>query len=102
MVKPFTYSGGSADIYSLGIMLYEMMFNELPLNKSDPAYIYQFRCLLSGNPEYFKYFWHSKGLPNSEKVDRDLVHLIFSMLNYEPNQRPTISQVLESLWLKGI
>jgi serine/threonine protein kinase len=58
--------------------------------------------LVSGNPENFKNFWLSKRL-NSEKVDPELVHFIFSMLNYKPEKRPTVSQVLgESLWLKGI
>jgi hypothetical protein len=46
--------------------------------------------LVSGNPENFKNFWLSKRL-NSEKVDPELVHFIFSMLNYKPEKRPTVS-----------
>ncbi|KAI8375185.1 kinase-like domain-containing protein [Blakeslea trispora] len=73
------YRAEPAEIWSLGVLLYTILFGEVPFHDSNMA--------IAGQ------FVHPK-----IKVSSGCYHLISSMLNRSPENRPTIHQVLSHPW----
>jgi len=81
------YYGKPADIWSCGIILYIMCFARFPfIGKNDN--------------ETFKYIIHKKcHIPShTNKYIKDILH---KMLNKTPHKRPSVSEILESDYLKN-
>ncbi|RCH95830.1 hypothetical protein CU098_010900, partial [Rhizopus stolonifer] len=74
-----SYRAEPAEIWSLGVLLYTILFGEVPFHDSNMA--------IAGQ------FVHPK-----IKVSHSCYHLISSMLNRSPEKRPTIHQVLAHPW----
>lgn len=74
------YRAEPADVWSLGILLYTLLFGEIPF--PDP------KSAISGPI-----------LKPKHRVSKQCKHLIASLLEKDPNQRPTIHQVLNHAWL---
>ncbi|CAG9331419.1 unnamed protein product [Blepharisma stoltei] len=68
-----------ADIYSIGVNLYEMLVGHLPFNEQDVSKIY--KQISSGKLRFPK------------NISSDAKHLIQSLMHKNPEKRPTISQV---------
>ena len=91
-----TYDAYKADIYSLGVLLYVMLFGELPLED-------EFSDTCSGYSEDSIGF--ITGLKYSNEVKKewsllsnDLQDLLGRMLSMDPDDRPTPEQILDSKW----
>jgi len=84
-------SGKSADVFSLGVILFLMYFGRYPFQRSDStdnSYIFII------NEEYDK-FWEQV----DEPVSKSLQMLITAMLLYVPEERLTIKEILNHPWL---
>lgn len=84
------YDGVKADFFSLGVILFIMLFGVPPFNqatKDDNLY----RLFYRGSQSY-KYFlrlhFATKQQFQEGKIDADLVELLFSLLDENPEMRP--------------
>ena len=86
-------NGEKADIFSLGVILFLLVTR-------DYAFIQPFHGLytLIRNKKY-KIFWDK--IPYKNLSD-DFKDLYVRMVAYEPRDRPTIEQILNSPWLKEV
>ncbi|XP_048740379.2 testis-specific serine/threonine-protein kinase 5-like [Ostrea edulis] len=82
-----SYNGFQSDIWSLGVTLFAMVNGRLPYNHSQ----------LSAMDEDMK-LQRLKFRPN---ISSDCIELIKKMLQFAPNHRPSIREVLEDPWLNG-
>jgi len=91
-----TYNAYIADIYSLGIWLYVLVFGEFPVkdDSEDSTFcdtdtiggITGLKCSLGCKKKW-------------EQVSLDLQELLGNMLSMEPEDRPSLQQILESPWI---
>ena len=91
------YDGFKADIFSLGVVLLNLTTCKIGFKnatKSDPYYIY---IILKNYPGYWKAV--------SEKIkglSQELKNLYLKMVAFNPEERPTIQQILDDDWMKEI
>lgn len=82
------YDPFKADIWALGVLLYNLMFGEMPFQAEN---IFMFADVVQRvEPDY----------PRS--ADRNLVALIKSMLKKNPDERATIDQIWLNEWMDGL
>ena len=94
--KDVYYSGIEADIFSLGVLLFEVVLNrrgfQLAINADKYIYL---------KTECYDTFWdnYSSKFFNSSKEFKKLYE---KMVAYEPSCRPDIDKILSDPWLKEI
>ncbi|ORX47811.1 kinase-like protein [Piromyces finnis] len=79
IVKGMTYEGPPQDIWSLGILLYTMIYKAIPFN------------------DYYEIIRKKMTFPQS--ISNECKELIIWMTNRDSSKRPTIDQVLNHSWL---
>ena len=87
------YDGVKADIFCLGIVL-------LIITSGKPGFF-----LARKSDYYYKYICKNKfadywNITQNTGLDEDLKKLIFQMLSFKPENRPSIKEILESPWMK--
>ena len=91
--------GDKIDVFALGVIIFVAMFGEAPFNIASPNADPYYRLFCKDRQEFEKFFKVHRTLRRSQfVVDSDLKDLLFSMLQVDPNQRPTITQALNSKW----
>ena len=98
LIPSDTYDVYKADIYSLGMWLYVMLFGEFPL-KEDSETCSNFDSETIGWITGLKWSTEIKKLWDLASLD--LQDLLSSMLWIDPDERPTISEILEWEWFKS-
>jgi len=73
------YHGRSASVWSLGILLYDMVFGDVPFNED--------REIVEGKLKFLK------------PITPELENLLHSMLSMRPADRPTIEQIMVHPWI---
>ena len=88
------YLGVYEDIFSLGVALFIIVTGNLPFILSipnDPLYKYIF-CV-----DYVSY-WRKRNI----KVSHSFMELFDNLIAFDPSQRPSISEIKNSKWMKEI
>jgi serine/threonine protein kinase len=94
------YEGKSVDIFAAGIILFIMVAQHPPFTTATPADPF-YRCLAANRADIF---WrtHCKNKDTGEAFfSEEFKHLIQSMLQLDPAQRPTILEIANHPWMKG-
>ncbi|XP_047970124.1 calcium and calcium/calmodulin-dependent serine/threonine-protein kinase-like [Salvia hispanica] len=94
-VSPEALAGGGvtakSDVWSLGVILYILLSGYPPFIAQTHRQKQQ--MILSGQLNFYEKTW--KNISSSVK------HLITSLLNVDPNRRPTAQEILEHPWVTG-
>jgi serine/threonine protein kinase len=80
----------SSDIWAVGILALEMVHRQLPLNLDRNA------CVTRDAIQHATWHVLHTGLPAHEHIYPELVPLIHRMLAFEPTERPTCAELLQS------
>lgn len=91
-----TFDAYKADIYSLGICLYVLVFGEFPL-KDDSEDSTLFDTETIGGITGLKCSIDCK--KKWSMISTELQQLLGNMLSMEPDDRPTLQQILDSDWI---
>ena len=99
LLETETYDAYKADIFSLGMWLYVMLFGEFPLNDSYDT------CSLE-DPDSIGWItglkWSSEIKKQWDLISCDLQDLIGNLLSLDPDERPLLNELLEWEWLSDI
>ena len=96
IIKRIPYDGIKADIFSLGVILFALVFGKFAFEKplsNDSNYKY----IMNNNDELF---WNK--FPEAKNISDDFKKLYFKMVSYVPENRPTTEEILKNNWLKEI
>ena len=84
------YSGKKADIYLLGLTLYHMIYKQPAFHDKD------FRNLTL---EDYNEISFPESDTNNKKIDIEVINLLKSLLNINPEERPTITEIKKNKWI---
>lgn len=94
-VEQKPHDGVKSDIFSLGVLLYGMVFAEIPFKgarKFDARYQYFVKRKQN-------IFWEKSIKINQKSVSPELIDLINSLLDYDPIKRLTIDEIFNHPWI---
>lgn len=91
------YDGAPADVFSLGVLLFCMLFKRMPFHdaKSDDRH---YRYIELGQSHNFWKLHKIQGI-DIDSVPENCRNLISQMLTRKPYERPSISEILNSEWM---
>lgn len=94
--KQLVYDAFKTDIYSLAIVLYEMLFNELPFGNSD------FGIDRDERNDFMQKLKENLIIkyPHNYEVSESAKKLIENMICCESEKRFSLQQIIHSNWLK--
>ena len=98
IIKQEQYLGEEIDIFSLGVTLFIMIFGKVPFHSAssiDGSY----QMIMQKNSEKF---WNEVNLKIKKTISDELKELIFSMLAYNPLDRPSVKHILANALLESI
>jgi serine/threonine protein kinase len=92
--KSHTYWGANADIWSAGIVLYSMWYNGMAWTKACVQADKAFR--------HYVTHWSSRSCTEFKAFPPYIAHLLYQMLDPNPNTRITAQEVLQHAWVQSI
>ena len=92
-----TYNAYRADIYSLGICLYVLVFGEFPVKDESEDSTFDDTETIGGITGLKCSFDCKK---KWQQISYELQELLGNMLSLEPEDRPTLQEILESKWIQ--
>ena len=94
------YSGEKADIFSLGVILFNLITGVNGFTTSSNNDIY-YKFIKDGK---INEYWDNiaQSLQNDIILSSDFKNLYITMVAFNENERPNISQILEHHWFKEI
>ena len=93
------YSGDKVDIFSLGVVLFNLVIGSLGFVTSEESDEY-YNEIKTGT--YEKYWKKISVVINKEELSTDFKNLYIKMVAYDPKDRPTTDEILNSPWLDEI
>ena len=91
------YDGEKCDIFSLGAVLFNLVTGNYGFPSSSPSD--QYYCLIK-DKKYKEYWEKVFGAGIREDLSENFKNLYLKMVAFEPDERATIKDVLESPWLQ--
>ena len=91
------YNGFKLDIFNLGQLLFILVNGIFGFTSARNTDIYYNLIMLNNYDEY----WHNQRFQNLN-LSNSFKDLYLRMVSYQPNERPTIDEILNSPWLQDI
>ena len=91
------YNGFKSDIFSLGQLLFNLVNGIFGFDSARNTDIYYNLIMLRNYDGY----WHNQRFQNLN-LSNNFKDLYLRMVSFEPNERPTIEEILNSSWLQDI
>lgn len=85
----------ASDVYNLGILLYELLYGVNPFSDCKPEDI-------TRNIKRREYSKIKTMSPFGQVISKETMFLLDSMLDYYPENRPTVTSILETLSIQSI
>ena len=100
MWDKFRYKGVESDIFSLGVILFNLMTGKIgfPTSKKSDRY---YQLIINNNGNYESY-WNKIKTQISKEFTKEFKELYLKMVAFNPSERPSIEDILNSKWLKEI
>ena len=95
IIEGNTYTGIQADIFTLGVNLFAICSGRMPFSQASENDIF-YQCIRANNQ---KIYWKKFG-DNIPKFSDQLKDLICKLLSYKPENRPSISEILDCEWVR--
>lgn len=98
-----SYSGSQVDAFAMGCVLFILVMQITPFKVADVRRDIYYRTIKNNNSAAF---WkcmekaRKKINPEALPLSEDFKNLVISLLQYDPNNRPSISEVLYHSWFK--
>ena len=93
------YNGISSDIFSLGVVLFTLVTCKMPFGQAVRSDKY-YRFIIVN--QYDKYWERLKAAGNEvDSLSNEFKKLFISMIKFNPNERPSINDILNCDWMKG-
>jgi len=87
------YDPVKAEVYSLGMFFFHFVFKAFPFETNagnDPS---------AQNTDFIYNFEHSEKNRLKIKLSQSFLNLLAGMMKYNPNERMTIDEILNSKWI---
>jgi len=97
IIDNLSYNGTMADIFSLGVTLFTIVFGCQPFyiaSRSDQQY---YNCIINGD---YETYW-DRIITNFKikKISKNFVNLFSNMISFDPTQRPSITEIRNHPWM---
>ena len=92
------YNGEKADIFSLGVILFNLVTGAIGFHKADHCDIF-YKYIAKGQ---FKEYWENLSKKINLNLSEEFKNLYFSMVSFKEKDRPNIDQILHNPWFNEI
>ena len=100
LIEKATYVAEKADIFSMGILLFTLMFGQPPFNQNTPHFspLLPYLCNTSAHyqEEYFMYSELTSRLNAKGLISPGFKALLRKMLAFDPNDRMSLSEIMRT------
>ena len=94
------YQGRSVDYFAAAIILFVMVAQHPPFFAAVPTDPF-YKCIAANRADIFWKTHMDRKPKDQEFMSEDLKDLIISMLQLDPNHRPSMSEILSHPWMLG-
>jgi len=94
IVSGIPYTGPPQDVWSLGVVLFYMIFNRFPFSSEKKDKKEKRKSLMKRIAACDYQF------PNDKKVSNEVLNLLTAMLQMDPSKRPSINEIRKHPWFK--
>ena len=94
------YNGIKCDIFSLGVVLFCLIFGNFAFSAAKKTNRHYKLIIRKKYKEYWEEVGKIIGKEKINNVSEECKRLIFKMLAYDPNERPSINDILNNEWMK--
>ena len=91
------YNGFKIDIFSLGVTLFRLVTSNPPFEQAKNDSIYKYI-----KNDLFEGYWFIVKQKGIKKLSDEFKKLYIKMVSYEPENRPTIQEILKGEWMEEI
>ena len=102
IIRRRPYDGYKCDIFCLGVILFTLVFCSFGFGTA--TYFNKFYKLIMKNKfeQYWEEIGNNLGHEKINNISPELKRLYFKMVNFDPNKRPSIEEILNDEWMIDI
>lgn len=93
------YQGSQVDLFASAVILFILVAGHPPFSEASPKDAYYKAIAMAKAPTFWKA--HTKNKPSPDYFSEEFKDLIISMLALDPNERPSMEDLMNTAWMKG-
>lgn len=98
MILHLPYNGAKADIFSLGVLLFNLVTNKFPFKKAHISDLY-YKFIIKKS---YSSFWNILSSFGINYLSQEFKSLFLKMVSFDENERPSIEQILVDNWFNEL